>query len=187
MDYKKGISPVISLILLLVVSVGLIGTAYTFLSNYTQSNIEEANDEKFKFSNVDLKSVYELEDDLFLEFDLQNQNDATVDYVELSGERCELNLTVSRGINVLNISQCNYQSSEGIISVEIFTDVGQFNDFFLVENGSIKFTSTSYFQYWNQSGNSIYYNRGTVGIGDSTPDNSLRLDVEGRDWCNEIL
>ena len=63
-----------------------------------------------------------------------------------------------------------------LLTLEIVTDVGVFQDFFLVENGSIKFTSTSYFQYWNRSGTNLYYTEGNVGIGTSIPNSKLHVE-----------
>ena len=113
---RKGVSPIISLVLLLIISISLVGFSYQFLSNYTGNNIEKAQNQKFKFSNVEIRSVFELNDDLFLEFDLQNENSAILQTVEISNQLCNLDSNITRGINILNLTSCGFSTLDGIIN-----------------------------------------------------------------------
>lgn len=128
---KRGISPVITSALFLVVAVVAVISFQTWFNNY--SSITLSNVETRSSNNVGSTSIETIVDTT-LYFKNGENNNLTINSVKVGGYDCNVSATITPGINSLDLSACIYNLTKGSNEVTIYTNKGIYNERLYLQN-----------------------------------------------------
>lgn len=128
---KKGISPIIAISLLLIVSI----TGYLFMQDDIQSMITKL---ETQLTLKDLSSKVEINkvDGFNLYVTNNFGSDLILNKIKADTRECYYNnFTITQGINILNIGSCTYGAKNlDVVEITVFTDLGVVSEYEILRN-----------------------------------------------------
>lgn len=160
--FRNGVSPVVSVLLLLLISVIIISVLLSSLQNYSSSQIEQTN-----VPNGDQFRVVENDDTFVL---INNPyNNISIESIELENSTCSFDNTLSydSGIIRINLSDCMSSSTLIRPRIEFFTEEGIFRDTLRISGVDENSCSTPEGAIVRNLESQRLYSNNTVPYGDS--------------------
>ena len=115
--FKKGVHPVVSVALLLVVSVLAVISLQTWYGSYQSNLFSDLNSQ----SSIDSFSVG-VEDIIGEELYFNAGNNLSITRIEIDGTECSLGPGTYSGLSSVDISSCLDTSSSQVLTVRLFTE-----------------------------------------------------------------
>lgn len=160
--YKKGVSAVIAVGLLLVVTVGAVVTFQTWFSNYSstiQNEIEGTQSSQSEINRVVGDQLY---------FEKKGEGNVSITDIEVDGISCNISTTLSSsGIQQFDLNTCMENLSSSDYDAVVYTDNGVFEETFYYDGSSSTLdssnnspestpeSSTGFITVWNTSEDGI--------------------------------
>ena len=182
-DSKKAMSAIITVVLLLLLTIGIFLVVAGWQEGFVSDLTADVQKETMR-QDVNSKIEAIQGDELFF----NNAIDGSRKILEVSvdGQNCDLiggQDVIDKGMNILNISSCVGEISQGIHEVLIVTDEKVYTKSIYVrgdgsiETGSEVGTDMGHLVFvWKKNGLDVFYEQGSVVIGGEDPmGNKLRV------------